>query len=293
MRRAFFFIGVLLFASTSFASIPRTSILDDASSRFEPSAETRIGVSDVFEPFARPVPSPLNRALHQAYAELSTTSASGLAGFLSVDPVLNIDHAMRNPQGWNRYAYVTNNPLRKVDPDGRDEFEALLPPSPYPHMAEVLRSGGNTFEYHWAQFKDKPFEVMADVLALGMLGAEIQMTRAMPVIVEPELLFVSSSLRSGPVRQTFYRGGETLVAAVKDLKIQNGLVQPTRGVSINRVAGEVSRFGGAYRIGNVPSELTIVQRGKNPNHFEIVPKEPMTQEKYQKLLDKITLELVK
>jgi RHS repeat-associated protein len=42
-----------------------------------------------------------------------------LGRFLSVDPVLDIKQATKNPQGWNRYAYVLNNPLRFTDPTGR------------------------------------------------------------------------------------------------------------------------------------------------------------------------------
>jgi hypothetical protein len=43
-----------------------------------------------------------------------------LAGFLSVDPVLDTQKALKEPQRWNRYSYVMNNPLRFTDPDGRD-----------------------------------------------------------------------------------------------------------------------------------------------------------------------------
>jgi hypothetical protein len=38
--------------------------------------------------------------------------------FLSVDPVLDVETAMRRPQTWNRYSYVANNPINSVDPTG-------------------------------------------------------------------------------------------------------------------------------------------------------------------------------
>jgi RHS repeat-associated protein len=38
--------------------------------------------------------------------------------FLSPDVVIGQPH---DPQSWNRYAYVTNNPLKYVDPDGKDK----------------------------------------------------------------------------------------------------------------------------------------------------------------------------
>lgn len=45
--------------------------------------------------------------------------ASGNARFTTVDPVLDIEQALVDPQRWNRYTYVRNNPFRYVDPDGR------------------------------------------------------------------------------------------------------------------------------------------------------------------------------
>lgn len=119
MRRAFFFIVAIAFATTSFASIPRASVLDPAPSIATPSSETRIGVSEVLAPFEHPAESELTRALRQAYEQASTTNASGLGRFLSVDPVLDIKKNLSEPQMWNRYAYVTNNPLKFTDPDGR------------------------------------------------------------------------------------------------------------------------------------------------------------------------------
>jgi RHS repeat-associated protein len=40
--------------------------------------------------------------------------------FTTVDPELNVKDALVDPQRWNRYAYARNNPLKYVDPDGRD-----------------------------------------------------------------------------------------------------------------------------------------------------------------------------
>jgi RHS repeat-associated protein len=46
---------------------------------------------------------------------------SGSGRFTSVDP---IPGRVGDPQTWNRYVYVTNNPLRYIDPDGRYRFAA-------------------------------------------------------------------------------------------------------------------------------------------------------------------------
>jgi RHS repeat-associated protein len=51
---------------------------------------------------------------------------AGWGRFLSVDPSLDMKMAMANPQAWNRYAYVRNNPLRFIDPDGRLDYDAIL-----------------------------------------------------------------------------------------------------------------------------------------------------------------------
>jgi len=58
------------------------------------------------------------RALDDMHARYFHAS---LGRFLSVDPELNVNASLHNPQKWNRYAYVINNPLLYHDPTGKQE----------------------------------------------------------------------------------------------------------------------------------------------------------------------------
>ncbi len=142
MRRAFFFIVALLFATTSFASIPRARASSDASALLAPPFETRVMGSDVLAPFERQPESGLTRALRQAYEQTGTTNASGSVRFLSVDPSMDLKKTIRNPQMWNRYSYVVNNPIRYTDPDGREHVNE--PGFTKPMTAENLAMDENT-----------------------------------------------------------------------------------------------------------------------------------------------------
>ncbi|HEV7767311.1 MAG TPA: RHS repeat-associated core domain-containing protein [Thermoanaerobaculia bacterium] len=79
--------------------------------------------------------------MRQGYGDVSTTNASGLARFLSVDPVMDVKRALPQPQRWNRYTYVLNNPLQYVDPDGRDV-----------HVAPGMQSAVNHGRKHSVAF---------------------------------------------------------------------------------------------------------------------------------------------
>lgn len=52
---------------------------------------------------------------------------ASLGRFLSTDPASTLRKNLRNPQRWNRYAYVLNNPLKFMDPNGEDPFLCARP----------------------------------------------------------------------------------------------------------------------------------------------------------------------
>lgn len=91
--------------------------------------------------------------------------------------------------------------------------------------------------------------------------------------------------------EEYFRGGVSLEPLPGEVKIDpaTGMVQPTHGISVWNRPDNLERFGGAYRVTNLPAELKIIQRGRNPNHFEIVPVLPMALAEYEDALAKIVL----
>jgi RHS repeat-associated protein len=59
-----------------------------------------------------------------------------IARFTTVDPVYAWTDNLTDPQGWNRYAYAHNNPIRNIDPDGRRDGKANLI-TPEEHQARL------------------------------------------------------------------------------------------------------------------------------------------------------------
>jgi hypothetical protein len=92
----------------------------------------------------------------------------------------------------------------------------------------------------------------------------------------------------------FYRGGNSLRPRPGEVRIDpaTGLLRPTHGVSVFDRPDNLDRFGGAYEVMTVPDKLRIVQRGRDPHHFEIVPAYSMPQAEYEEALQQIDLAAV-
>jgi RHS repeat-associated protein len=57
--------------------------------------------------------------------------------FTSVDPLMDLEQNVVDPQGWNRYSYVGNRPTRIVDPDGRGWLSNAV------KLVKAIAKGGN------------------------------------------------------------------------------------------------------------------------------------------------------
>jgi hypothetical protein len=229
MRRAFFFIVVILFATTSFASIPRASMLDPAPPIADGLSETRIRVSDVLAPFEQPAESELTRALRQAYEQSSTTNASGLARFLSVDP--GRDWHPKQPQTWNMYTYVRNNPLKYTDPTGREadpgEFTGVNP-----EAVEFVKSllHVDTLRNAFSGFSSAPAN---EKMMAGMIGAIALLDLGSNIVAPEKGAAIGGAEAIG--FKTF-RAFKRMMGAAGDGKHWHHIVEQTKS--------NVARFGG-------------------------------------------------
>lgn len=103
---------------------------------------------------------------------------------------------------------------------------------------------------------------------------------------------VTRGMEVDPTAVQVFRGGKGFKLKPGEVKVDRttGLVQPTHGPSLDIVPDNVARFGGAQQVTRIPSELKVIQRGARIEHFEVVPRQPMTEAKFQQLLDAIEQE---
>ena len=91
-----------------------------------------------------------------------------------------------------------------------------------------------------------------------------------------------------------FRGGGDLTPKYNlgEVKIKNGKVLPTRGVSLELDPADAAKHGVPHVVKSIPDELEIVQQGRRPGHHEIRPKIEMPVERFEELLKQVILESI-
>lgn len=102
---------------------------------------------------------------------------------------------------------------------------------------------------------------------------------------------VTKGMELNPAEYQVFRGGPGFAVGPNDTVIDRvtGLIKPTKGISLHIDPSTLERFGGGYQINGLSSELKIIQRGNDLGHFEIVPRAPMSPERYQELLEQVKI----
>jgi RHS repeat-associated protein len=107
---------------------------------------------------------------------------SDIGRFTTVDPELNVNAALLDPQRWNRYGYARNNPLRYTDPDGRAIVCATASCQEYAQRMSDLRkefSEASGLAKVWAgvklalaagEFMPTPFAIAAEGEAAAIVA---------------------------------------------------------------------------------------------------------------------------
>ena len=96
----------------------------------------------------------------------------------------------------------------------------------------------------------------------------------------------------GALPQALFRGGAALTPRLGIdvlLERHTNLLRTDRGVSLFDDPAKAARFGAVYRVESFPHELKVQQRGRDPGHYELMPADPMTFERYVELLTQVVL----
>jgi len=172
--------------------------------------------------------------------------------FLSVDPVMDAERALLSPQRWNRYAYARNNPIRAIDPDGRDELDIVQGAvNAFTHdmfLGQVPRLNGN------ADFESG--KQLGDLFALAVNSAE--------VVGGANGTVASFVLDATGVGALAGAPAGVITAAVVSHGVASGTIAATYlSSSINQMNKEIKR-------GQAPSEVKRADRAKVKNEQDHV-----------------------
>lgn len=92
--------------------------------------------------------------------------------------------------------------------------------------------------------------------------------------------------------QGVFRGGADLTPRLGIdvlLERNTGLLRTDRGISRFDDPVKAERFGAVYVVESFPEGLKMQPRGRDSSHYELMPAEPMTFERYVELLTRVVL----
>jgi RHS repeat-associated protein len=165
---------------------------------------------------------------------------SGTAGrFLSVDPVIG---KPAQPQSWNRYAYVQNNPINRTDPTGRCGESANFVGPTKPCM-EVVKNVVDKAAFLFAKpgltvmagfYNDSPKQVASGTAQLIVAGA---VGGAVSALTKPALAAASSTSLMSRSSIALNLGGEGEVAGASVVNVQAGSMGGNTAMAVRSAVG--------------------------------------------------------
>jgi len=118
--------------------------------------------------------------------------SSNLGRFMSPDPKILSARHLVNPQKWNRYAYVLNNPLAFFDPNGMDEVTIQL-------SAFIPQGSVDGFKGDNRGFSNDP-KASSRVSVTVRIETDPAINHGHPLVGTPEVV-VAQLIRSQVVRK--------------------------------------------------------------------------------------------
>ncbi len=197
---------------------------------------------------------------------------------------------LRDPQQLNTYSYGRNNPMIVYDPGGD-----ILPLGLAIAFACIVNFATDVnYAYSPAESTDLtnvPSGTNPLVPGYDNMSPSQKLSLQLAFMAFGNKANVGSLVRNGDNLVPVFRGGSgNNLFSIKpnEIKIDaDGFVADIRGISVNTDASSLGKFGGANQITSLPDTLKIIQRGDNPNHYEIVPNGNLTPKQFQAELEKI------
>ena len=183
--------------------------------------------------------------------------------FASVDPYLDVERTKLQPQVWNRYTYVANNPVNHTDPSGRCLWDICIGEGAALWAAGTALAATTTVWLN-SQSASHPGRTNAEVIGSSIKGALTSAAETVGSLISmseaPNKTIDDILADTTPGRVT--RGPSKL------LEKEGGYDDAVRDFEDVIVPGSLEDKGGGVLVGELPDGRTIVVR---PNSTDGAP----------------------